>query len=408
MSDSSRTEYRWYILALSAATHTFAAAIPFSCLPALFKEISDDLGLSLVQIGTVWGMVSLAGVFTTFLGGWLGDRFGVRPVLAVACVLAGVTGALRGISSDFAGLTATVFAFGMVRSVVPVNIHKAVSIWFRGRNLGMANGVVSMGMGIGLTLGPLISATLLSPLLGGWRNVLFLYGAISILVGILWFIIGGEPYKAGTTSASYSEVPLSNTLSKLIRSKNLWLLGLCLTFRTACILGMTGYLPLYLRGRGWVPSGADSALAGFYAASAVAVIPLSILSDRLGSRKAILFSALLIALLGVGLLAIVNSIMVWAVVIVVGIFMDGFMAVILTMVQETDGVGPRYSGMALGLVMTLSGLGGFVSPPLGNSLANINAGLPFIFWASLSAVSLVSLAFTKETGLRRMKAVKTV
>ncbi|MEN8246698.1 MAG: hypothetical protein ABFS43_17560 [Thermodesulfobacteriota bacterium] len=42
--------YKWLILALSTFTFTFVVAIPQMSLPVLFAEISDDLGLSLVQV----------------------------------------------------------------------------------------------------------------------------------------------------------------------------------------------------------------------------------------------------------------------------------------------------------------------------------------------------------------------
>lgn len=44
-------------------------------MPVLFKEISDDLGLSVAQIGTIWGLDPLAGVFIGLPGGLLADRF---------------------------------------------------------------------------------------------------------------------------------------------------------------------------------------------------------------------------------------------------------------------------------------------------------------------------------------------
>ena len=167
MSDVGQSTYRWYVLALSAATFTFVAALPFSCMPVLFKEISEDLGLSLVQIGTVWGIASLVVVFVSLIAGLLGGRFGVKLVLSVSCLLVGITGALRGLSGTFLALTVTMFIYGIVRAIVPINVTKMVGIWFKGQNLGMAMGISAMGMGIGLMLGPMISATVPSPLLGG-------------------------------------------------------------------------------------------------------------------------------------------------------------------------------------------------------------------------------------------------
>ena len=61
MTDSPGSNYKWYILALGTATHILVLAMPWMCMPVLFKEISDDLGLNLVQVGTVWGMMGHGG-----------------------------------------------------------------------------------------------------------------------------------------------------------------------------------------------------------------------------------------------------------------------------------------------------------------------------------------------------------
>ncbi len=86
-----------HLLVLATATHTFAVAIPMSSMPVLFEEISRDMGLNLVQIGTVWGMLDLSGVLFSLFGGVLGDKFGIKPVLGLACILGGIAGASRGL-----------------------------------------------------------------------------------------------------------------------------------------------------------------------------------------------------------------------------------------------------------------------------------------------------------------------
>jgi NNP family nitrate/nitrite transporter-like MFS transporter len=395
VSSSDSSARNWYLLALAAVTHTFAAGIPVSSMPVLFEEISLDLDLGLVQIGAVWGMIGIAGVFVALLGGVLGDRFGVRLVLGLGCVLVGVLGAARGLSVGFISLTVSMFAFGLIRAIIPINVHKAVSLLFRGRNLGMANGVVSMGMGIGLMLGPLLSATLLSPLLGSWRQVLFLYGAVAVIVAVLWLLFGRMPQAGSGVTVRTAAVPMRTAISRLLRIKTLWLLGITLMLRSGCVLGMVGYLPLYLRERGWAVAEADGTLVGFFAVSTLAVIPISILSDRIGSRKSLLFAALVSGTFAVGLIPVATGTAVWVLVLTVGLFMDGFMAVILTFVQEIREIGPEYTGMALGLVFTFSQLGTFLSPPIGNSLAGIDPGLPFVFWAALSALAVISLALVR-------------
>jgi len=337
--NNSKSYYRWFILALSALTFTFVVAMPTMCMPVLFEEISRDLDLSLVQIGIVWGMVPLAGMFVVLAGGLLGDRFGVKRVLAVSCLLAGLAGALRGLSGDFATLAGTLFLFGLLTATIPPVVHKSCGIWFSGRRLGLANGVVSMGMAVGFTIAAMISATVLSPALGGWRNVLFLYGGISVVIGILWLLTRSQPEQADSPESEAVSVPFRQALSRVAGNRGVWLLGLILVGQIGCVQGTLGYLPLYLRAIGWTPVSADGALATFHATSIVGVIPLALLSDRLGSRKTVLFGATLMTALGVGLLSVVGGSPVWLAVVIAGVVRDGFMAVLMTTIIGMEGMG---------------------------------------------------------------------
>jgi cyanate permease len=368
-------------------------------MPVLFQEIADDLGLDVVQIGWLWGMASLGGIFIVLAGGLFGDKFGVKRVLAVACLLAGITGALRGVSGSYVTLALTIFVFGLIQGVIPVNVHKTARVWFSGRRLGTANGVLSMGMGFGFTVGAMISSVFLSPLLGGWRNVLFFYGAISIVIAILWSRARERPDPANSQISNESAVPFRQALSQVARNKTVWLFGLVLLGQVGAIQGVVGYLPWYLKEyKGWSGAQADGTLAAFNLTSTIFTIPLALLSDRLGSRRAILIPAMLVTVIGIGLLSVVNGAPVWILAIMIGIFRDGFMAVFITMIMESKGVGAAYAGTAVGLAFTIERIGVVFAPPLGNRLANINPGLPFVFWAALAATTLLVFCFMKTKG----------
>ena len=74
------------------------------------------------------------------------------------------------------------------------------------------------------------------------------------------------------------------------------------------------------------------------------------------------------------------------------------MALLRALVIETKGIGPAHAGTATGLTNILLMLGYAFFPPLGNSLARIHLGLPFILWASLSGLALISFIYVKEEG----------
>jgi CP family cyanate transporter-like MFS transporter len=399
-SSQKDQKYRWYILALVTASGTLVSGISFSCMPVLFKEISDDLGLSLVQIGTIWGLGTFAGIFVGIIAGLLSDRLGIKLVLSVFSILVGISGALRGVADSYAILAVTVFISGIFRMITPISLTKTIGIWFKGEKLGMAMGISAMGIGLGLMLGPLISATILSPALGGWRNVMYFYGAISVGMGILWVIFGREPEQSGPTRPASDTVPLGRVFSELIHFKALWLIGLALLLRQGCMIGMAGYLPLYLGEQGWGVASASGALSVYFAASTIFVVPLSYLSDKIGSRKAILFPAILATTACVALIPVAESGMIWVLMVCAGIFMDCFMSVVVTMLVETPGLKMTHSGLAVGIVFSIGNIGIAAAPPLGNSLAIINAGAPFYFWAFLALLALLPIALTKETGRR--------
>ncbi len=395
-SRPNETRYRWYVLALATLTATLAATAPMMCLPVLFEEIAVDLDLSLVEIGLVWGLGAVPGILTGVVGGAISDRLGARRTIYTACLLVGPAGALRGLANDLVTLAATIFLLGLVAPLIMMSITKTCGLWFSEQRLGLANGIVSMGAALGFMLSSMVSATLLSPWLGGWRHVLFFYGAIAMVMSIPWYLSRPAPDDVEVSSDGTGTMPLRQSMARVARIRNVWVLGFVLLGIGGCVEGVLGYLPLYLRGLGWPEAAADGALSTFHAASMIFVLPIALWSDRRGSRKAVLRAAALMIITGVGLLSVVDGMVVWGAVSIAGVVRDGFMAVFMTMLVETEGVKATYAGTAMGLVMILSGLGRLIAPPLGNSLASIAAGLPFVFWASLATAGLLGLCLVRE------------
>jgi MFS family permease len=392
----AESRYRWLILALAASTMTLVMGMPSMSLPVLFPEIAAELSLNLVQVGTIWGISSLTGIVMALMGGAIGDRFGAKRTLMIACLLTGVLGASRGFSTTFAALTLTTLLAGLIPSAIPTNVHKTCGVWFSGRHLGLANGVVSTGMALGFMLGSLLAASVLSPWLGGWRNVIFFYGALAIGVAALWSLTRPAPAASIQRAKTAAKVSMRQGLAQVSRLRNVRLLAVAMFGIGGCIQGALGYLPLYLRGIGWSGPAADSALAMFHAVSMLCVLPIAIFSDRLGVRRSILLIAGLMIATGIGMLWFVSGPLVWVAIIVAGMVRDGFMAVLMTFIIEIRGVGAGWAGTATGLIIASSMVASVLSPPIGNSLASISPSLPFLFWSLLAFMGCVGIYLTRE------------
>lgn len=385
-------KYKWYVLTLVVLTNMLVVAMPAMGMSVLAKEISQDLHLNLVQVGFVWGIGSLPSIVTSLLGGAIGDKVGPKRVLIVSSLVAGLLGAARGLAVDFASMIIIVLLLGAIIPVVSMNGIKIVGQWFPAHQLGLATGLISMGMAFGFLLGSLLSATTFSPLLGGWRNVLIVYGVTGALFSIPWLFVRILPAHQLPAGKGMS---MRTAVSHVIRVKNIWLLGFTLFGVSGCIQGVLGYLPTYLRDIGWEAIRADGALSAFHTISMIFVLPIALWSDRIGLRKQLLMIAIVMVMIGTGLLSFASGGWIWLAVLLTGFVRDAFMAIFLTMVIETEGIGSVYAGTATGLTMAISGIGNMIAPPLGNSLAVWWPGAPFVFWTLLVILGMFCLSFVQ-------------
>jgi cyanate permease len=368
------------------------------CMPVLFKEISVDLNLSLVKLGTIWGADPLAGVFVGLIGGLLADRFGIKRTLTVVCILAGIFSAIRGFSFNFLSAAAFMFLFGIMGAMAPSIVPKTASVWFHRKQLGIINALINVSWGIGAMFASMTSATILSPLLGGWRNVLFVLGIPALVTGLLWLFTGRDPNKDEIQNAPIKAVPLKQAFSHVIRLKEVWVLGLISLTLWGANMGFIGYLPLYLRNNGWNPATADGVITAFNGASMAGMIPMILLANRLRSYKGMLFFSMAMSVVLMGFLPLVHGGGVWALIILSNFLRSAVFTIVNVLIVEIPEVGSTFGGTAVGLVTSVGMLGAFVSPPLGNSFVQFGAGIPFYFWAGLAACSLPLFL-----GLKRIK-----
>jgi MFS family permease len=381
---------RRYAFILGCAINFFVFAFCTAALPVLFSEIAAELGLSIVQVGAVWGASSAAGIVSIIAAGLLADRYGVRRVLALLCVMAGVFGALRGFSTSLGALIGTSILFGLAAEAVPVVVVKSTSQWYRDRSLGTAQGILTACVGGGLMTGAALSATVVSPWLGGWHHVLLAYGGVSVFLGLLWFATATAP-PAISSPDIHMRPPASyrTSLGRVARSRSVWLIALAMMGFAGSNKSVMGYLPLYLRDAGWTPASADGALAALNAAGTAGAVPFMLLSDRLNRRKTVLMPALAVSAAGILLLTWTTGPAAWLLAVMVGLFRDMIWAIAATMAVEAEGIGPENAGTAVGLVHSLTRLGYTFAPPAGNALAATAAGAPFLVWTGLSALAIV-------------------
>ena len=359
-----------------------AMGFPITALSALFSEIAESLDLDLVQIGVIWGVGMAMGIVTGLVGGAFIDYFGTRRTLVALCLFAGVAGALRGLAVDFWSFVLFSFLLGMAQPILPMNFIKLNREWFSSRQLGFAAGIMSVGFAAGAMFGSRFGATLLSPLLGGWRAVLIFLGFCSVALALAW-ALAHPPVEAPRETRFHLRQVLAN-LRYVIRFRELWVIALAVLGVAGLMQGMVGYVPTYLRAIGWEAADADSAIPLFFFASLIGVVPISHLSDRIGSRRLVMASGTAMMTLGALLMFFAGDDFrsVLIAMVIAGCCFDSFMALMGASITEVKGLQMAMMGSALGFGAVLQNLGGSLLPPIGNSLSAIDLNVPFLLWAA--------------------------
>jgi len=352
MIENRPSRYRWYLLALTILIYSVITGLDRMCMPVLFKEISEDLNLSLVAIGGVWGADPLAGVFIDLPGGLLADRFGVKRTLTVLCILAAVFGALRGFSVNFLTMAATMFLFGLMAAATPSVVPKMTAEWFSSKQLGMVNAFINVGWSVGSMTATTLSATVISPAIGGWRNVMFLYAVPAMILGLLWLVTGREPARLEIKDRPPVSAPLfRQSLAHVLHMKEVWIIGLINLTNWGANMGVVGYLPLYLRDLGWSAAAADNTITVIGGIAMIGAIPMVLIAERT-SRRAVLALSLVSLAVTIALVPLVSGAAIYVLITFGALMRSGTTALFTVMIFETKGVGSTYGGTAIGLTNT--------------------------------------------------------
>ena len=176
--------YRWVILVVVYLS-ILAFTLIFQSIPPILPFILSELHLTYAQAGLLMSLFALPGIFVSLLGGFLADRYGIRP-LAIGCFFLMIGGTLLvglGMNLQTLGLGRIIAGIGGL--TLSVFLPKLLSQWFKERELGLAMGIFNTGV----PLGSVLCFGLFGKLgnLWGWRTPVLLTG-IYLFITFLLFL----------------------------------------------------------------------------------------------------------------------------------------------------------------------------------------------------------------------------
>jgi MFS family permease len=343
-------------------------------LPAMQQGLSMDN----TRAGAMASM-NLAGYLAlSAIGGALAARFGPRRVITAGLLLAGGGMLCTGMAGSYLSAVFWRVLTGFGSGAANVAVMGMWGAWFPVKRRGLAAGIAVTGSSLALILTGLMVPGLLSaggP--GGWRSCWYAYGAATLAIALIAFILIRSHPSNGIPSGGIAGLSTRPPLSPspalqwglVYRSPAVWRLGLVyVAFGFSYIIYMTFFVKHLVAGGGYSREAAGRLFMAMGWASLVCGFLWGWVSDQIGRRHALvivyLINAAAFALFalwpapaGFTLSALLFGVTAWSI--------PAIMAAACG-----DMLGPRLAPAALGFITLFFGIGQAVAPSVAGAMAD--------------------------------------
>jgi cyanate permease len=270
--------WRWVMLSFSFIIAFLLHLLLFATAP-MVTVIMSEMGLSHVGFGLVFSAAMISLILFRVPWGLIGDRLGYVNAFRIALPISAISAVLRGLSTDYLTLLLSQFFLGVGLAVVLPCLPLLIKEWSP-ESLGLWTGIYISGFAVGnataLGLTPLMLHIL------GWRSILLVYGALSVIVSGLWWGVARSSVRWA------SELEFKG-VAKLLADRYVWLLLVFMIASMGCYDTLATWMPKVLEMKGLDKALASFLPLGFFLAGPIMGFAL----DRFQNRKT------MIALLGV-------------------------------------------------------------------------------------------------------------
>lgn len=376
MTTTTATDERagWTALGVFTTGYMLAGFVGMGVAP-LAPFIQDDMGLSKAELGLFISFLYLGSVFTSFLAGWLSDRWSIYKTLILGLLVEAVL--IGGIWSVnlFPLMLVLFFLAGLGYGAVNPATSKGVIFWFPPERRATAMAVKQTGFAAGSMLASLALPVLAE--LAGWRGSILWASVLAVTCGAICYLVYPAAAERSRTAALS---PPPSLLQKSREPGGAWrsdvvawsIIG---AFFAAVQGAGTAYMAVYMvKQFSYSPVAAGVFLAIAQGGGALGRILWGWGSDRWfrdNRKKEIVVIGFIAASMSILIGLLPQNTPHFLIGLLAGVFgftAIGYNAVFLTVVGEI--AGPEKAGRATGLAITVGYLGIIAGPPAFGMIAD--------------------------------------
>jgi len=275
-----------------------------------FKSIENEFNLSRAATSTVVSLSTILGIAFAILGGWALDRYGPRIIVFLMGLATGTSLLLTGQTNAAWQLFLTYsLLLAMGTSTTYVVMMSTIMRWFD-RKQGLALGIASSGMGLGMVVMAPFATFLISKF--DWRMAYVILGFIawSIILPLAMIIkhpnerralsIKAESVSVGTEKQQFAVGTISSQMAGLsllqaLRTRSFWLIMFIWVFYASNSLLVLTHLVPHTTDMGFSAAEAATVISLIGGITIAGRVLMGTLSDRVTSKATAIVCSLLLA-----------------------------------------------------------------------------------------------------------------
>ncbi|TNE32833.1 MAG: MFS transporter [Alphaproteobacteria bacterium] len=202
--------------------------------------MKSELGLSATGFGVAVSAFFWVYAPMNLAVGWLCDRFCVYRIFAAGVAIWALSTFLTGFIGGIAMLLVFRLFLGLGEAIAFPGSSKIFAAEVPAAHRGMANAVVGAALAFGPAVGTLAGGVILG--LAGWREIFWIFGAVTLLWLIPWHF-ASRPFRSESlTQAIVAPIPIR----RLLRIPALWLMSAAHFMSNYGFYFLLAWLPLFL------------------------------------------------------------------------------------------------------------------------------------------------------------------
>jgi sugar phosphate permease len=396
------------------------------CVGPLAPFLKDAFDLSNAQIGGLTSATAVAYAPTLIFAGWLVDRIGVRRALLTGTVITGVCIGAVALAPSYGTMLLLLGASGLGCGFIYPTAVKAIMLWFPAGERATAVGINQSAVNVSGMLGAAIMPWLASAY--SWQAGFLSAAGLAFLVCLLAVAFYRDPRPGespGTADEPYPVAEIDQGLpavtgdprrdraalrpgfAAVLRSRDIWLMGLAALFLGAVEFAALAHLVLFLNADWGLSVAVAAGMLAFTQFAGAIGKPLSgLVSDRALGRRRVPALLVMGTLAGLSCVAFAllepgHARLLWGALFLLGFGAVGWGGLMGTLAGETGG--RHAAGAAAGVSAAFFNVGIFLGPPVFGLIVDRTGSYAPAWWALAGSamVALVLLLFVREgRGLR--------